>query len=98
MKTFAAAEAAELDYSGADGVFELPHARTQTLPIRCCSIAVFYSPLPLVYLKEKEGVPVRSKASQREGLGDVQKVQTWLNPLNRLKMSMLFYILKGTEE
>ena len=31
--------------------------------------AFSFSPLPPIYLEKKEGVPLKSKASQREGLG-----------------------------
>ena len=58
-----------MDYSSADSVSKHPQARTQTLLIH---VAVLSRSLLLaiavdMYLEKKEGVPVRSKASQREG-------------------------------
>ena len=46
-----------------------------------------------MYLEHKEGVPVRSKASQNGGLGEVQKVQSSPKPF-RGKIPQLTIVLE----
>ena len=67
---FTAAEATARDYNSADNISKPPCARTQTLLVCCCSITLSCAPLPLIYLENNCGVPVRSEASQR---GEVQE-------------------------
>ena len=78
-------------HSSADSVPKQPYARTQTLLVRC-SIALAYSPLIYIFEQEK-GVPVRSKASQREGFGKVQKRAYLIELLQMKKISDIFYHL-----
>ena len=64
-----------MDYSNADSVVSKPQARTQT---NAPGTLLFFRSLLLaiavgICLEKKEGVPARSKASQRDGVREKGK-------------------------